>query len=111
VEITEISDDTFSQGMIQGQWVLYLYYPNITKSLELMIDEKGNVTNKPEGLDGAAVVTLGESGDLEMQSGSLNLKGSMDKTRERLEGMAVVRDASSPIPFSCFKIGTFQAGK
>jgi len=41
----------------------------------------------------------------------LNLKGSMDKTRERLEGMAVVRDASSPIPFSCFKIGTFQAGK
>lgn len=111
VEITEISDDTFTQGMIQGQWVLYLYYPNITKSLELMIDEKGNVTNEPEGLGDAAVVTLGESGDLEMQSGSLNLKGPMDKTRERLEGMAIVRDASSPIPFSCFKIGTFQAGK
>lgn len=106
VEITEISEDTFTQDMVRGQWVLYLYYPNVTRSLELIIDEKGNAAGRSEESDEAISVILSENGSLEMKSGSLSLKGTMDGTREHLEGMAIVKDASSPIPFSCFKIGS-----
>ena len=107
VEITEISEGIFTKDMIKGQWVLYLYYPNVTRTLELMIDDEGNAVSKSEESDDVMSVVLNENGSLEMRSSSLNLKGVMDKTREHLDGMAVVKDASSPIPFSCFKIGMY----
>ena len=109
VEITEIPQEAFTQDMLKGQWVLYLYYPSVTKTLELMIDEKGAVTGRSEDVEVSMTVAMGQDGNLELDGPSLNLKGSMDKSREHLDGMAVVKDASSPIPFSCFKIGGYPA--
>ncbi len=107
VEITEIPQEAFTQDMLKGQWVLYLYYPSVTRTLELMIDEGGAVTGRTEDIEVAMTVALGQDGNLELNGPSLNLKGSMDKSREHLDGMAVVKDSSSPIPFSCFKIGDY----
>ncbi|HPW70022.1 MAG TPA: hypothetical protein PLA82_11200 [Deltaproteobacteria bacterium] len=109
VEITEISEKGFTQDMLKGQWVLYLYYPNVTRTLELMIDGRGAVKGRTEGIEAAMAVAIGQDGSLELSGPSLSLKGSMDKSREHLDGMAIVKDASSPIPFSCFKIGGHPA--
>ncbi len=111
VEITEIREEAFTKDMLKGQWVLYLYYPNVTRSLELIIDEGGAVTARSEDREAAMALALGQDGNLEFTGPSLNLKGSMDKSREHLDGMAIVKDASSPIPFSCFKIGDYPAAE
>jgi len=111
VEITEISEESFTQDMLKGQWVLYLYYPSVIRTFELMIDEGGAVTGRTEDIEVAMTAAIAQDGSLEFNGPSLNLKGSVDKSREHLDGMAVVKDASSPIPFSCFKIGDYPAAQ
>jgi hypothetical protein len=106
VEITEINDGPFTGDMIQGQWVLYLYYPSDTRILELTVDRQGRATSRSDDIHDELTVVIDENGELEMQGGSLKLKGTMDESREHLDGMAVVKDSSSPIPFSCFKVGS-----
>ncbi|MFY9397789.1 MAG: hypothetical protein WAR22_05425 [Desulfomonilia bacterium] len=106
VEITEITDVPFAMEMVQGQWVLYLYYPSATRIMELSVDVQGRATSRSGEIQDELVVVLDENGELEMQGTSLKLRGTMHESGEHLDGMAVVKDSSSPIPFSCFKIGS-----
>lgn len=104
VQISEISPEIYSIENLNGNWILFLHYTNETSSVDITIDSLGSVTSKDKKIIGNLNITVDENGSVEMNNEHAQFKGTLNKEENHIDGMVVMQESRTPVPFSAFKI-------
>jgi hypothetical protein len=92
------------QKDMAGYWMLFIHFPEQTKSCDIVLDERGSIIQSSDSRLADRTFIINKNGRIHfVSSDKMKFSGAIQSDKHYLNGMVNIED-KGPVPFSACKI-------